>query len=82
MLMTMNLGMIVKMSQMMMLWKKKTCIRYEENANGFEFNSIGHEIVLRPEYLFISMEVQKGFEGVCNQEQIKTKKVKKMRKQQ
>ncbi|KAL9459965.1 hypothetical protein AB3S75_003211 [Citrus x aurantiifolia] len=36
-------------------FKEQACIRYEKNAGGFEFNSVGDEIVLRPGQLFVSV---------------------------
>ncbi|XP_052288575.1 uncharacterized protein LOC107177123 [Citrus sinensis] len=36
-------------------FEEQACIRYEKNAGGFEFNSVGDEIVLRPGQLFVSV---------------------------
>ncbi|KAH9783138.1 SWIM-type domain-containing protein [Citrus sinensis] len=36
-------------------FEEQVCIRYENNAGGFEFNSVGDEIVLRPGQLFVSV---------------------------
>ncbi|KAH9799493.1 mutator transposase mudra protein [Citrus sinensis] len=35
-------------------FEEQTCIGYEKNAGGFDFNSVGDEIVLRPGQLFVS----------------------------
>ena len=35
--------------------QEQACIRYEKHAGGFEFNSVGDEILLRPEQLFVNV---------------------------
>ncbi|KAH9778241.1 SWIM-type domain-containing protein [Citrus sinensis] len=35
--------------------QEQTCIKYEKNAGGFQFNSVGDEILLKPGQLFVNV---------------------------
>ena len=59
-------------------FEEQASVRYEENADGFEFNSIDDEIVLRPRQLFISVyEFRKVLKVFANRNWFRLKRLKK-----
>ncbi|KAH9781138.1 SWIM-type domain-containing protein [Citrus sinensis] len=58
-------------------FEEQACIRYEKNAGGFEFNSVGGEIVLRPGQLFVSVyEFRKVLKVFAIRNEFRLKKLK------